>query len=160
LTIRIGINGFGRIGRNVFRAAYGRENIEIVAVNNRSTGEILPHLLKYDSVHGIFPHHIELTEDGFTVGKDLIKVVSHTDPGDIPWGELGVDVVIDGRQPTWSIGATLRDMMNVFLEYDAVEAANLDGGSSSEMVYNGKVMNKLWNIFGERYIPTGFVVMP
>lgn len=69
-------------------------------------------------------------------------------------------VVIDGRQPTWSIGATLRDMMNVFLEYDAVEAVNLDGGSSSEMVYNGKVMNKLWNIFGERYIPTGFVVMP
>lgn len=69
-------------------------------------------------------------------------------------------LVIDGRQPTWSIGATLRDMMNVFLEYDAVVAANLDGGSSSEMVYDGKVLNKLWNIFGERYIPTGFVVMP
>lgn len=69
-------------------------------------------------------------------------------------------LVIDGRQPTWSIGATLRDMMNVFLEYDAVVAANLDGGSSSEMVYDGKILNKLWNIFGERYIPTGFVVMP
>ncbi|NMA69765.1 MAG: phosphodiester glycosidase family protein [Desulfitobacterium sp.] len=68
-------------------------------------------------------------------------------------------LVIDGRQPTWSIGATLRDMMNVFLEYDAVVAANLDGGSSSEMVYDGKILNKLWNIFGERYIPTGFVVM-
>ncbi|MCO5386666.1 MAG: phosphodiester glycosidase family protein [Desulfosporosinus sp.] len=67
-------------------------------------------------------------------------------------------VVIDGRQPTWSIGATLRDLMNVFEDYNAVNAVNLDGGSSSELVYNGKVMNKLWNIFGERYIPTAFVV--
>jgi len=69
-------------------------------------------------------------------------------------------VVIDGRQPTWSIGATLRDLMNVFQDYHAVNAANLDGGSSSEMVYNGKVMNRLWDIFGERYIPTAFVVAP
>jgi len=67
-------------------------------------------------------------------------------------------VVIDGRQPTWSIGATLRDLMNVFEDYNAVNAVNLDGGSSSELVYDGKVMNKLWNIFGERYIPTAFVV--
>lgn len=67
-------------------------------------------------------------------------------------------VVIDGRQPTWSIGANLRDLMNVFKDYGAVNAINLDGGSSSELVYDGKVMNKLWNIFGERYIPTAFVV--
>lgn len=69
-------------------------------------------------------------------------------------------VVIDGRQPTWSIGANLRDLMHVFEDYHAVNAVNLDGGSSSELVYNGKVMNKLWNIFGERYIPTAFVVTP
>ena len=69
-------------------------------------------------------------------------------------------VVIDGRQPTWSIGATLRDLMHVFEDYHAVNAANLDGGSSSELVYNGKVLNRLWNIFGERYIPTAFVVTP
>lgn len=69
-------------------------------------------------------------------------------------------VVIDGRQPTWSIGATLRDLMNVFADYNAVNAVNLDGGSSSELIYNGKVMNRLWNIFGERYIPTAFVVTP
>ncbi len=69
-------------------------------------------------------------------------------------------VVIDGRQPTWSIGATLHDLMNVFMDYHAVNAVNLDGGSSSEMVYNGKVLNKLWDVFGERYIPTAFVVMP
>jgi len=69
-------------------------------------------------------------------------------------------VVIDGRQPTWSIGATLRELTNVFHDYHAVNAVNLDGGSSSEMVYQGKVMNKLWNVFGERYIPTAFVVTP
>jgi len=69
-------------------------------------------------------------------------------------------VVIDGRQPTWSIGATLSDLMNVFEDYHAVNAVNLDGGSSSEMVYQGKVMNKIPNVFGERYIPTAFVVTP
>ena len=66
--------------------------------------------------------------------------------------------MIDGRQPTWSIGATLQDLTKVFEDYDAVNAVNLDGGSSSEMVYQGKVINKLWNIFGERDVPTAFVV--
>lgn len=69
-------------------------------------------------------------------------------------------VVIDGRQPTWSMGATMSDVYNIFRKYDAVKAVNLDGGSSTEMIYGGKILNKLWNTFGERYIPTGFVVMP
>lgn len=69
-------------------------------------------------------------------------------------------VVIDGRQPTWSIGATIRDVMNVFQDYHAVNAVNLDGGSSSELFYNGKVQNRLWDIFGERYLATAFVVIP
>lgn len=95
MAIRIGINGFGRIGRNVFRAAYGRQDLEIVAVNNRSSGEILPHLLKYDSVHGVFPAKVESSEGGFIVDGKFIKVFSFTDPGDIPWGEMGVDIVIE-----------------------------------------------------------------
>ncbi len=69
-------------------------------------------------------------------------------------------VVIDGRQPGYSMGATLRDLMNVFIEYQAVNAANLDGGSSTELYYNGEIINSLWNIYGERYMPTAFVVMP
>lgn len=69
-------------------------------------------------------------------------------------------VVIDGRQPTWSMGAGISDLYNIFRKYDAVTAVNLDGGSSTEMMYHGKILNKLWNIFGERYMPTGFVVMP
>lgn len=95
MAIRVGINGFGRIGRNVFRAAYGRNDLEIVAVNNRTSGEILPHLLKYDSVHGVFPGKVEYIEGGFKVDGRLVKVVSHTDPADIPWGDLGVDIVIE-----------------------------------------------------------------
>ncbi|MDR1322757.1 MAG: phosphodiester glycosidase family protein [Gracilibacteraceae bacterium] len=68
--------------------------------------------------------------------------------------------VLDGRQPGWSMGATLRDLMNVFLEYGAVQAANLDGGSSAEMVYGGQVISRLWNLFGERYQPTAWLVLP
>lgn len=68
-------------------------------------------------------------------------------------------VVIDGRQLS-SLGAKMSDLYNIFKDYGAVNAANLDGGSSSELIYNGKVINKLWNIFGERYLPTAFVVMP
>lgn len=96
-------------------------------------------------------------------GKPLIKgdggwgIAPRTGIGQMADGTV-IFVVIDGRQPTWSIGATLRDLMYVFADYNAVNAVNLDGGSSSEIVYDGKVINRLWNIFGERYIPTGFVV--
>jgi len=69
-------------------------------------------------------------------------------------------VVIDGRQATWSWGAKMSDLYNLFKDYDAVNAANLDGGSSTELFYNGKVINKLWNWAGERYLPTAIVVMP
>ncbi|RNC28794.1 MAG: hypothetical protein AWM53_01236 [Candidatus Dichloromethanomonas elyunquensis] len=69
-------------------------------------------------------------------------------------------VVIDGRQPGRSMGATMRDLMNIFLEYGAVNAANLDGGSSTEMVYHGQIVNSLWSLYGERYIPSAFIVLP
>jgi len=110
--------------------------------------------------------------EAVTFGPNLIVDGKSVISGDGGWGiapRTGIGqmedgtvifVVIDGRQPTWSIGATLRDLMNVFNDYHAVNAVNLDGGSSSELVYNGKVMNKLWDIFGERYIPTAFVVTP
>jgi len=111
-------------------------------------------------------------QDAVTFGPNLIVEGKSVISGNGGWGiapRTGIGqmadgtvifVVIDGRQPTWSIGATLRDLMNVFNEYNAVNAVNLDGGSSSELVYDGKVINKLWNIFGERYIPTAFVVTP
>jgi exopolysaccharide biosynthesis protein len=110
--------------------------------------------------------------EAVTFGPNLIVDGKPVISGDGGWGiapRTGIGqmadgtvifVVIDGRQPTWSIGATLRGLMNVFADYHAVNAVNLDGGSSSELVYNGKIMNKLWDIFGERYIPTAFVVTP
>lgn len=110
--------------------------------------------------------------EAVTFAPNLIVEGKSVIPGDGGWGiapRTGIGqmadgtvifVVIDGRQPTWSIGATLSDLMNVFEDYGAVNAVNLDGGSSSEMVYQGKVLNKLWNISGERYVPTAFVVTP
>jgi len=109
-------------------------------------------------------------QEAVTFGPNLIVEGKNMISGDGGWGiapRTGIGqmadgtvifVVIDGRQPTWSIGATIHDLMNVFADYHAVNAVNLDGGSSSELVYNGKTANKLWNIFGERYIPTAFVV--
>ncbi|ACL21241.1 peptidase M56 BlaR1 [Desulfitobacterium hafniense DCB-2] len=105
-------------------------------------------------------------------GTTLVREGKPAVPGDGGWGiapRAGIGqradgtlifMVIDGRDPDWSIGATLKDMENLFLEYGAVEAVNLSGGSMVEMVYDGKVLNKVSNIFGERPIPTGFVVMP
>ena len=103
-----------------------------------------------------------------TVGPNLIvdgKSVISGDWGIAPRTGIGqmadgtvIFIVIDGRQPTWSIGATLSDLAKVFVDYHAVNAANLNGGSFSDMVYQGKVMNRLCDILGERYIPTAFVV--
>ena len=99
MAVRVGINGFGRIGRNVFRAAMAQgkdaEQIEWVAVNDLTDGKTLAHLLKYDSILGPYPGSVELRGDTIVVdGRDL-KVLADTDPAALPWGELGVDVVIE-----------------------------------------------------------------
>ncbi len=96
MPVRVGINGFGRIGRNVFRAAKERgADIEWVAVNDLTDPETLAHLLKHDSVLGTYPGEIEATEDGIKVDGEEIKVLAEKDPADLPWGDLDVDVVIE-----------------------------------------------------------------
>lgn len=95
MSIRIGINGFGRIGRLVYRAGFDREGYEFVAVNDITDAATLGHLLKYDSVHGRFPGSIEISDEGLVVNGTLIKVLSERDPAALPWGELGVDVVVE-----------------------------------------------------------------
>jgi glyceraldehyde 3-phosphate dehydrogenase len=97
MSIRVGINGFGRIGRNIVRAAkeQGRSDIDFVAVNDLTDTRTLAHLLKYDSVHGHFPGSITTDADGLTVDGDKIKVMSERDPAKLPWGALGVDIVIE-----------------------------------------------------------------
>lgn len=95
--IRVGINGFGRIGRNVVRAAKaaGITDIDFVAVNDLTDTKTLAHLLKYDSVHGRFPFEVTGREGAIDVGGDEIKVLSERDPAKLPWGELGVDIVLE-----------------------------------------------------------------
>ncbi|MFN3263953.1 MAG: type I glyceraldehyde-3-phosphate dehydrogenase, partial [Aquificaceae bacterium] len=93
--IRVGINGFGRIGRSFFRACQGHEEVEIVAVNDLTDTRTLAHLLKYDSVHGRFKAHVEAKDSSLIVDGRGIRVFSVKDPAEIPWGDLGVDVVIE-----------------------------------------------------------------
>jgi glyceraldehyde 3-phosphate dehydrogenase len=96
MPLRVGINGFGRIGRNVFRAAQEQgADIEFVAVNDLTDVETLAHLLKYDSILGPFPGTVKEVEGGIEVDGKLVKVLAERDPGALPWGDLGVDVVIE-----------------------------------------------------------------
>ena len=95
MSLKVGINGFGRIGRNVFRAAVNDPEIEIVAVNDITDAATLAHLLKYDSVLGIFGADIEASEDTIIVNHNPIKVYSERDPGHLPWKDLGVSIVIE-----------------------------------------------------------------
>src|SRR3954468_18444096 len=96
MPVRVGINGFGRIGRNVFRAAHAKNaDIEWVAVNDLTDAKTLAHLLKYDSTYGRFPGEVEPTADGVTVDGKPLKVLAERAPAALPWGDLGVDVVIE-----------------------------------------------------------------
>jgi glyceraldehyde 3-phosphate dehydrogenase len=96
VTVRVGINGFGRIGRNFYRAAVASgADIEVVAVNDLTTPETLAHLLKYDSILGKLPEDVSVVGDGIKVGGATIKVLAERDPANLPWGDLGVDVVVE-----------------------------------------------------------------
>ncbi|HDJ23078.1 MAG TPA: type I glyceraldehyde-3-phosphate dehydrogenase [Candidatus Aminicenantes bacterium] len=95
MSIKVGINGFGRIGRNFFRASFSDPEIEILAVNDITDAKTLAHLLKYDSVMGIFAADIQATEDSLIVNGQKIKVLSIKDPAQLPWKDLGVQVVIE-----------------------------------------------------------------
>ena len=97
MALRVGINGFGRIGRLVFRAAMesGRKDVEFVAINDLGSAHDNAHLLKYDSVHGTFPGEISATDDSIVVNGTGVKVLSERDPAKLPWGELGVDLVME-----------------------------------------------------------------
>ena len=96
MTVRVGINGFGRIGRNFYRAvAASGQDVEIVAVNDLTSNDVLAHLLKYDSVLGKLPEEVHATADGIVVGDKTITALAERDPANLPWGDLGVDVVIE-----------------------------------------------------------------
>ncbi len=115
MTVRVGINGFGRIGRNFFRAAKASgADIDIVAVNDLGSIDTMAHLLQYDSVLGRFPGKVTSTKSSIKAGGDTIKVLSERNPADLPWGDLGVDLVIE------STG---------FFNSREAASAHLDGGA-------------------------------
>ncbi len=95
MTIKIGINGFGRIGRLVYRIAAEREDFEVVAINDLVPASNLAYLLKYDSTHGRFGKKVEVDDDGFVVDGERTKCFAERDPAKLPWGDLGVDYVLE-----------------------------------------------------------------
>ncbi len=97
MTVRVAINGFGRIGRNMLRAALGSggEGLDFVAVNDLTDAKTLAHLFKYDSVHGRFPGDVHVDDQDLVIGHERVRVLSERDPAALPWAELGVDVVIE-----------------------------------------------------------------
>jgi glyceraldehyde 3-phosphate dehydrogenase len=115
VTVRVGINGFGRIGRNFFRAIAARgADIEIVAVNDLGSLKTMAHLLKYDSVLGVLPNNIEAVDGGISIDGKVLKVLTERDPKALPWGALGVDLVIEST--------------GIFTDRDKA-AMHLDGGA-------------------------------
>ena len=120
MTIKVGINGFGRIGRNFFRAVEkSGADIEIVAANDLMDNATIAHLLKYDSVLGVLDSDVSATDDAITVGDRTIKVFAERDPAQIPWGELGADIVVEST--------------GIFT--DATKAkAHIDGGAKKVVI--------------------------
>ncbi|HEX2240825.1 MAG TPA: type I glyceraldehyde-3-phosphate dehydrogenase [Actinomycetota bacterium] len=120
MATRIGINGFGRIGRNFFRALRAKgSDLEVVAINDLTDPSVLAHLLRYDSVFGRFDEEVKVTNGGFSVAGTDIKVLSERDPAALPWGDLGADIVIE------STG---------FFTKRADAAKHLDGGAKKVII--------------------------
>jgi glyceraldehyde 3-phosphate dehydrogenase len=97
MAVKVAINGFGRIGRLVLRAAYesGRKDIEFVAINDLGSVEANAHLLRHDTMHGKFPGNVKVTKTGINLGRGNIKIFAERNPADLPWGKLGIDVVLE-----------------------------------------------------------------
>src|ERR671912_1054283 len=95
MAMKVGINGFGRIGRNIMRAAMGNADFDFVAVNDLTNAKTLAHLLKYDSILGNLEADISAKDDRISVGKDSFQVLSVKDPAQLPWKDLGVEVVFE-----------------------------------------------------------------
>jgi len=97
MAVRVAINGFGRIGRNILRAIYesGRKDIDIVAVNDLGPVETNAHLMRFDSVHGRFPHEVKVDGDTISVGEESFKVLAERDPANLPWKDMDIDIVLE-----------------------------------------------------------------
>jgi glyceraldehyde 3-phosphate dehydrogenase len=142
MPVKVGINGFGRIGRNVYRAARGRADLEIVAVNDITDTRTLAHLLKYDSILGNFGGDVAADGDHLTLDGSRVKVFAERDPGNLPWRDLGIDIVIE------STG----------LFTDATKAkVHIDKGGARKVIISAPAKNEditiVLGVNGDRYDP-------
>ena len=142
MPVKVGINGFGRIGRNVFRAAHGRRDLEIVAVNDITDPTTLAHLLKYDSILGNYPGAVSPDADALKVDGTRVKVFAEKDPGNLPWKDLGIDIVVE------STG----------LFTDATKAkVHIDRGGAKKVIISAPAKNEditiVLGVNGDRYDP-------
>jgi glyceraldehyde 3-phosphate dehydrogenase (phosphorylating) len=142
MPVKVGINGFGRIGRNIYRAAHGRRELEIVAVNDITDPPTLAHLLKYDSILGNFESEVRADGDAIKVDGSSVRVFAEKDPGNLPWRDLGVDIVIE------STG----------LFTDATKAkAHLERGGAKKVIISAPAKNEditiVLGVNGDRYDP-------
>ena len=145
MTIRIGINGFGRIGRNIFRAIDKDPlfaEIEVVAINDLTNNATLAHLLKYDSIMGVYDKSVTPGEDGIAVNGRQVKIFNHRNPADIPWGELGIDYVVEST--------------GLFTDADKA-ALHLEAGAKKVIISapaKGKVKTIVMGVNEDEYDPT------
>jgi glyceraldehyde 3-phosphate dehydrogenase len=142
MPVKVGINGFGRIGRNVFRAAQGRDDIEIVAVNDITDPATLAHLLKYDSILGNFEGDVSAEGDALKIDGTNVKVFAEKDPGNLPWRDLGVEIVVE------STG----------LFTDATKAkVHMERGGAKKVIISAPAKNEditiVLGVNGDRYDP-------
>jgi glyceraldehyde 3-phosphate dehydrogenase len=138
--MKIAINGFGRIGRNVFKIAFERNNIEIVAINDITDNKTLAHLLKYDSVFGVFPKEVKYDNDYIYVDGKKIKAMAERDPKNLPWKELGVDIAIEStgvfrkrEQVAWHLEAGAKKVILTVPAKDKVDNTIVLGVNDSDL---------------------------
>jgi glyceraldehyde 3-phosphate dehydrogenase len=142
MPVKVGINGFGRIGRNVFRAARGRRDLEIVAVNDITDPATLAHLLKYDSILGTYAGDVSPDGDALKVDGARIKVFAEKDPANLPWKDLGIDIVIEST--------------GLFTDANKAKV-HIDKGGARKVIISAPAKNEditiVLGVNGERYDP-------
>jgi glyceraldehyde 3-phosphate dehydrogenase len=146
--MKIASNGFGRIGRHVFKIAFERDDIEIVAVNDLTANEVLAHLLKYDSIYGVYPHRVSYDDASIIVDGKKIRATAIKDPKQLPWKELGVDVVVEStgvfrkrEQVAWHLEAGAKKVILTVPAKDKVDRTIVIGVNDEMLKDEDKIVS-------------------
>jgi len=146
--MKIAINGFGRIGRNVFKIAFERNGIDVVAINDLMDNATMAHLLKYDSIYGVFPHEVKHDENNIIVDGTRIKISAERDPKSLPWKVMGVDLVIESTgvfrardQVAWHIEAGAKKVILTVPAKDKVDRTIVLGVNDSDLTDDDQILS-------------------